>query len=40
LVTELSDPVEVLVAVGQTGADVVILGMEDRKLVGVSLPKP
>lgn len=36
VVNELSDPVEVLLAVGQTGTDVVILGMEDRKLPGIA----
>jgi DNA-binding NarL/FixJ family response regulator len=36
VVNELSDPMEVLLAVGQTGADVVILGMEDGKLPGIA----
>jgi len=36
VVNELGDPVEVLLAVERTGADVVILGMEDGKLPGIA----
>jgi DNA-binding NarL/FixJ family response regulator len=36
VVGDVSDPTEVLLAVRRTGADVVILGMQDTKLPGIA----
>jgi DNA-binding NarL/FixJ family response regulator len=36
VVGDVSEPAEVLLAVGRTGADVVILGMQDTELPGIA----
>jgi DNA-binding NarL/FixJ family response regulator len=36
VVGDVSDPTEVLLAVGRTGADVVILGIQDTELPGIA----